>query len=228
LTPNDAMPPCPPELRTHISEGDWSYRLSSVNRIVKRSSMPMFERVWFGLALLVTFVAPILIYHFIFNVSAANENTTLAAKVVELHAIGFGIFVGICILFWTPPAMWKGQAAIRVRKVMDAFEREDIARQPNPANRPHWKVHLPGIFGTQARIRISLPPPEPITSFDPHAELPPYIAAYPEPPYAEDAKDNISFQALGYRDVKQPVGFDDEKTATPRRFVQIDLDGGRV
>lgn len=230
LTPNDATPPCPPELRAHISEGDWLYRLSVVNRIVKRSSMPLFERAWFGIALLVTFAAPIVIYHFIFNVFAANQNITLAAKVVELHAIGFVIFIGICFLFWTPLAIWKGMAAIRVRKVMQAFEREDAARQPNVVNRPRWQVHLPGVFGSQARLSISLPPAQPITSFDPHAELPPYIAAYPQPPYEEalDAKDAMAMWSVGYRDIKYPVQFDDEKTATPKDFVHIDLQGSRM
>ncbi|KZO95633.1 hypothetical protein CALVIDRAFT_528063 [Calocera viscosa TUFC12733] len=230
LTRNDAMPPCPPELRSHVSEGDWSYRLSAVNRIVKRSSMPLFERIWFGVALLVTFVAPILIYHFIFNAFAANQNITIAAKVAELHAIGFGIFVGICFLFWTPLAIWKGIASMRVRKLMNGFEREDAARQPNAADRPHWKVHLPGVFGTQTRVTISLPPPRLITSFDPLADLPPYIAAYPGPPYVEaiDVKGAVEVHAWGYGDVKDPLPFDDDRTANPRDFDQVDLDAARV
>jgi len=230
LTRNEAMPPCPPELRPHISEGDWSYRLSAVNRIVRRSSMPMFERAWFGLALLVTFVAPIIIYHFIVNRVASNQDIGVATKVVELYAIGFGIFFGISFLFWTPLAIWTALANMRVHNVINSFEREDAARQPNPQLHPHWKVHLPGVFGTQARVSIILPPQPPLTSFDPQAELPPYIAAYPEPPYSEafDLKDIAGPRTLGYMDVKPPLPFDDEKTATRKDFVRIDLDGARV
>ncbi|KZT56609.1 hypothetical protein CALCODRAFT_313349 [Calocera cornea HHB12733] len=177
----------------------------------------------------VTFVAPILIYHFIFNVFAANQNITLAAKVVELHAIGFAIFVGICLLFWSPLVIWKAIAAMRVRKMMHGFEREDAARQPNVANRPHWNVYLPGVFGTQTRITITLPAPQPITSFDPQAELPPYIAAYPEPPYTGplDGKDVIAVQPWGYGDTKHPIEFDDDRTAIPKGLVHVDLEAAR-
>ncbi|EJU04476.1 hypothetical protein DACRYDRAFT_21007 [Dacryopinax primogenitus] len=229
LTQHDSIPPCPPELRPHMSEGDWSYRLSTVNRLVKRYSKPRFEKAWFGLGLLATFIAPIIIYHYLFSVVTVNENSTLTTKVVELHLIGFGIFVAVCFLFWTPLAIWKGVGALKVRKVIEGFQREDAARQSSQAARFHWKVHLPGIFGTQASVSITLPTAQPFTSFDPNGQLPPYIAAYPAPAYmdAEDRKDNVVLYHGASLDIKDPLQFDGEQTSVPRHFDEIDL-GHRV
>jgi len=232
LTPDQATPPCPPELRAHISEGDWSYRLSAVGRVVKRSSAQLFERIWFGLALAATFVAPIIIYQFVLKEFENKWTLNLDGKLAELHAIGFGVFLGIAFLFWTPLAIWKGIASIRVRKLMNGFEREDTAKKPNAAERPKWTVHLPGVFGARAWISITLPPAGPLSSFDLRAELPPYIASYAPPPTAYpnslDMKTDLAMQPIGYADIKNPAMFEDEKTARPTDFVHVDFNDSKV
>jgi len=101
------LPPLPLELQPYLSEGDWSYRLSRINQILKRSSAPLFERLWFGLALVATLVIPIVLYNVLFGIFVKRLGSTTAG-IVELRAIGAGIFVGTAFVFWAPLAIWKG------------------------------------------------------------------------------------------------------------------------
>jgi len=211
-------PPLPVELQPYLSEGDWSYRLSQTNQILKRSSAPIFERIWFGLALVATLVVPIVLYDVLFNTFARRlpENS---AGIVELRAIGAGIFVGTIFVFWAPLAIWKGVTAIRIRKLTNSFAKEDAARG-NPSIR--WQVYAPGVFGMRGRVTISTPPPTSPSVFDPNAGLPEYIA--PPQGYFEalDVKEDVVLPSIGYGDAKILPDFD-QKTATQKDFEPVDF-----
>jgi len=168
------MPPLPYELSGLIAHETWEQRTQVIKGMCARFSRPLFERVWFIVAMISTLVLPFPLYRLIFNAvfDPKRPNETF----FEARAAGFGIFIGVLVVFWAPLAFWKWMGASRMRAQLRQWETYDRA---NASGRfvPEWKVEMPGIFSIVGRVTITTPPSVTPTTFHQGAYLPPYINA---------------------------------------------------
>jgi len=188
LRKDNPPPGLPYELQGTMSQDTWASRVDAVWRSCERYSYPIIERFWFAVALITMFAVPIVVSNVIWRNLYFSD--TPHHDWYNIRWIGFGIFVGTVILFWTPLLLWKWFGKRQIQKLLQEWENLDRVARPNTFV-PHWQVSTPGIFTSQATLRITTPPAPVMTSFHPNAPLPPYIAPafypqgapYPQQPY---------------------------------------------
>lgn len=175
------MPPLPYELSGLVEHDVWDQRTRTIKGLCARFSKPLPERIWFIIAMICTLVLPFPLYRLIFN--AVFDRNRPNDTFFEARAAGFGVFVGVLVLFWGPLALWKWLGASRMRGQLRQWEAYDRSNA-NGRFVPEWKVEMPGIFSINGRVMISTPPSAAPTNFSPGAYLPPYINAPAYMPYA--------------------------------------------
>jgi len=168
------MPPLPYELSGLIAHETWDQRTRTIKGMCARFSKPLFERVIFIVAMILTLALPFPLYNLVFNAvfDPRRPNDTF----FQARAAGFGVFVAVVLFCWAPLAVWKWIGAARMRAQLRQWETNDRA---NASGRfvPEWKVEMPGIFSINGRVTITTPPSVAPTSFSAGAYLPPYINA---------------------------------------------------
>jgi len=192
-------PPLPYELQGHVSTETWEFRMRQVRRLCAQFSKPLFERVWFFGAAVLTFVLPLVLYRLIFNAitplavrqnlenannfnNAFNQTSAIAAEraiepfFFKARAIVLGVFVGVVLLSWGPLLAWKRVGAMRANAMTRRWKEEDSSRGAEFV--PAWQVKPPGIFTTTGRVLVTFPQiysNAQQSHFHPNAQLPPYL-----------------------------------------------------
>jgi len=174
LTESNPAPPLPYELQGHMTNDTWSHRVDAITQCCYKYSRPTLERIWFGLAILVMFIVPMVVNQVVFR--HYYESLGPQQQLYETRWIIFGIFFGTAVVFWFPLIAWKAFGSRQVNKLLQEWQKLDRIAQPNTFL-PNWKVHTPGIFRSQGTLKITTPPLPAMTSFHPNAPLPPYINA---------------------------------------------------
>jgi len=181
VSKTQGMPPLPYELSGLVTHETWGQRTQAIKSMCARFSKPLPERIWFMTAMMSTLILPFLFYRIVFDAvfdPKRPDETFFAARTA-----GFGVFIGVLLLFWAPLAFWKWLGASRMRSQLRQWEAYDRANA-NGRFVPEWKVEMPGIFSLSGRVTITTPPKVPPTNFHPGVYLPPYVNA---PAYTRNA-----------------------------------------
>jgi len=194
-------PPLPYELQGHVSSETWEFRMRQVRRLCDQFSKPIFERIWFCLAAVLTFVTPLVLYPVIFNAitplnlrqnldnsdtgfnnsfNQFNQTNIIAAEraiqpfFFKARAIVLGVFIGIILIAWGPLVAWKRVGVMRANAMTRRWKEEDSSRGADFV--PAWKVTPAGVFTTVGRVYVTFPQIYSQQSlFHPNAQLPPYL-----------------------------------------------------
>ncbi|CAE6466936.1 unnamed protein product [Rhizoctonia solani] len=174
------MPPLPYELSGLVAHDVWDHRTQTIKELCARFSKPMYERIWFFIAMIATLALPLPLYRLVFN--AVFDEKRVNQTFYPARAAGFAIFMGVILVFWAPLAFWKWFGIARMRKHIRQWDTQDRSNA-NGRFVPEWKVEMPGIFSINGRVTISTPPSVAPSQFHTGAHLPPYINAPAYAPY---------------------------------------------
>jgi len=222
LSPKQPTPSSVPfELQSYIPPETWATRVPTIARTAGRYSKPLFERIWFALAILSSIVLPIAIYQIFINrigVSRMTENQYFAIRMVSSL-----LFLGLGLLFLAPVAIWKYIGKRHVDLMIRQWAKADRLTLGINAQLPIWRVVTPSVFRDTITLTITPPGESAPTSFHPDAYIPSYIngpsdkgAAYSYPSLGEKSgpmMTNVGNVPLYMGDEKRSYsrGFDDVK-----------------
>jgi hypothetical protein len=172
----------PPEYQPFIvnTYNDWDNRVIALKQHSNAYSRPLFERIWFFVALTSLIVLPTLLHRIVTD--AVFDPTRPFDSLVEARWITFGIYIGVFVLFWGPMMTWKALGARKVNRQIRKWNEQDRAAHPNATFIPTWKLTLPGIFMIYGKLKITLPPVPQVTIYSHNAYIPPYLATTLAPP----------------------------------------------
>lgn len=176
LSSTQHPPLFPIELRDYVSPDKWETRVRAITRIASQYSKPMLERSWMLVAMLLTFIAPIVAYYDYlhhFDDEELDEDRQNAI-IWQARLIALGITVGLWFVMFLPILIWKYMGRVRVNKMIDRWVKDDVRSASSYATIPTWKVTMPGVFRDGIVLSVSFPAPP--SSFELEAYLPPYIA----------------------------------------------------
>jgi len=198
IRPEPDSPQLPYELSQHLSRETWDFRMRQIRALCLHYSKPMFERAWFIVSTIVTFVVPMVLYPVIFDAvtpksvrdqfnqsfnNGFNPNGTridsqriddeISQYYFKARGITLAIFVGIVLLFWGPLIFWKRLGTFRANAMTRRWLTEDSSRGATFV--PKWVVRTPGVFTITGRVMVTTPPGAQPSLFRQDAHLPPYL-----------------------------------------------------
>lgn len=179
LSPTQPLPLLPIELRSYVSPDNWETRVRAITRLASQFSKPMLESSWMLVALVLTFVIPIVAYYdsihnYTVDLTIDQQEDREDELVWKARLISLGVTVGLWCVMFLPVAIWKRIGRVRVNKMIDRWAKDDVRSASSYEAIPTWKVTMPGMFRDVIVLTVSCPATPSI--YDPEAYLPPYIA----------------------------------------------------
>jgi len=206
------MPPLPYELSGLVAHDVWDHRTQTIKMLCARFSKPMYERIWFIVAMIATLALPLPLYRLVFD--AVFDENRVNQTFYSARAAGFAIFMGVILVLWAPLAFWKWFGTIRMRSQLRQWDAQDRSNA-NGRFVPEWKVEMPGIFSINGRVTVSTPPSGGVapSNFHTGVQLPPYInapayAPYPVYPNQGPMPGTVAYNG-GVADHDEKSGFQD-------------------
>lgn len=175
LSHTQPPPLFPMGLQNYVSPHMWETRVRAVTRMASQYSKPVLERSWMFIAMILTFIAPIVAYYdYIHHFNDERIDEGRQNQIIwQARLIAFGVTVGLWIVMFLPIVIWKYMGRVRVNKMIDRWAKDDIRSASSYAVIPTWKVTMPGMFRDGIILAVSFPAPP--SSFE-LENLPPYIA----------------------------------------------------
>ncbi|KAF8326541.1 uncharacterized protein EI90DRAFT_3069576 [Cantharellus anzutake] len=186
------MPPLPFELNGIVAQETWEYRVRETNKLFLRSSKPIFERIWFGIAFTAMVVLPAALYG---GIRATLDNEDFRYRFDdddrvwkyrwEVRGITIGILVATVLVFWGPLVAWKCYGTKKAKAMARQWNEADAAAPTENNFRPIWSVRAPNLLSSYGSLTVTAPPATVIVSnFDPQMQtsLPSYLIQQPTQP----------------------------------------------
>ncbi|OCH88861.1 hypothetical protein OBBRIDRAFT_836240 [Obba rivulosa] len=186
----------PYELQPYISPEAWQARLRAVTRKGARWIHPRFDLLWLILNFVAGIAVPVAVYYVALHALTKHDNDTLNNDIFEFNEfdnddidhywdarlIAIGTGLGVTLLFWVPMLLWKQSGKNQVNTMLERFEVEDRAVRDASVKLPTYRIRMPGINARALKLDIKLPVVPTMTSFQPGAQLPPYLVNPPAMP----------------------------------------------
>lgn len=174
---SDTQPPplLPIGLQNYVSLHMWETRVRAITRMASQFSKPALERSWMSVAVILTFIAPIVAYYDYlhqFDDEQIDEDRQIQI-VWQARFVAFVVVVGLWIVMFLPITIWKYMGRVRVNNMIDRWAKDDLRSASSYAAIPTWKVVMPGIFKDGIVLAVSFPAPP--SNFE-LENLPPYVA----------------------------------------------------
>jgi len=212
LSPSQPLPLLPYELSTVVSPDVWESRVRAIIRLATRYSKPVFERVWIVIGMLATIIVPFFAYALSLR-ELNQKNGLIEANIWDARGISFATTIAVWLVFFVPVFAWKYFGYLRVRALLQRWNRDDIANNSSGAALPTWRATTPGVFRDGIALSITLPiAPKPVT-FHPDAYLPPYVVPPAGIPPTYDMKQGFPADWESDKKSLSDFNFSDEKTA---------------
>ncbi|KAG1765028.1 hypothetical protein EDD22DRAFT_881758 [Suillus occidentalis] len=166
LSHTQPPPLFPMGLQNYVSPHMWETRVRAITRMASQYSKPVLERSWMLVAVILTFVAPIVAYYdFIGHFDNEQIDEDRQNQIVwQARLIALVVTVGLWVVMFLPIAIWKYMGRVRVNKMIDRWAKDDVRSASSYAAIPTWKVTMPGMFRDGIVLALEL------------EYLPPYIA----------------------------------------------------
>lgn len=175
LSHTQPPPLFPMGLQNYVSPHVWETRVRAITRMASQYSKPVLERSWMFVAVILTFIAPIVAYYdFIGHFDNELIDEDRQNQIVwQARLIALVVTVGLWVVMFLPIAIWKYIGRVRVNKMIDRWAKDDVRSAASYAAIPTWKVTMPGMFRDGIVLAVCFPAPP--SSFE-LENLPPYIA----------------------------------------------------
>jgi len=169
------LPLLPLGLQNYVSPHMWETRVRGITRMASQYSKPALERSWMFVALILTFIAPIVAYYdYIHQFDDEQVDEDRQIQIVwQARLVALLVTVGLWIVMFLPIIIWKYMGRVRVNKMVDRWAKDDLRSASSYAAIPTWNVTMPGMFRDGIVLAVSFPAPP--SSFE-LENLPPYIA----------------------------------------------------
>lgn len=176
LSRTQPPPLFPIELQNYVSPHTWETRVRAITRLASQYSKPMLERSWMLVALILSFIAPIVAYYdYIHHFDDEQIEEDRQNQIVwQARLIALLVIMGLWFVMYLPIAIWKYMGRVRANKMIDRWTKDDVRSASSYATIPTWKVTMPGMFRDGIVLVVSFPAPP--SSFELDSFLPPYIA----------------------------------------------------
>jgi len=185
LSPSQAPPTLPFELRDYVSPNTWEARVSALTRLTSQYSRPSFERAYLIVILVLSFLVPITTYYVTLQ-SLEGTSNDVDRRVWLARFSCFAITIATWIVLSVPMVLWKYLGKVRVTKLVDLWTRTDALSAASYGAAPVWKASAPGLFRDVVGLVVTVPVIKK-SHFDRDSYLPPYIAVGDDalPPYGD-------------------------------------------
>ncbi|EMD37372.1 hypothetical protein CERSUDRAFT_114044 [Gelatoporia subvermispora B] len=198
LVPGDApQETVPYDLQPYISPEAWQARMRAVTNKGARWIHPKFDALFLILNFIVGIAVPVAVYYVALHQLTKNDKQTFdndpffddrfdddndVEHYWDARLIAFGAWLGATLLFWVPMLLWKQSGKSQVNTMLERFEVEDRAVRDTRMALPTYRIRMPGIGAKALKLDIKVPPAPAMSSFQPGAQLPPYLVNPPAMP----------------------------------------------
>ncbi|KAG2036102.1 hypothetical protein BDR03DRAFT_960782 [Suillus americanus] len=135
-------------LQNYVSPHMWETRVRAITRMASQYSKPVLERSWMFVAIILTFIAPIVAYYdYIHRFDGERIDDDRQNQIIwEARLIALAVTVGLWIVMFLPIVIWKYMGRVRVNKMINRWAKDDIRSASSYAAIPTWKVTMPSMF----------------------------------------------------------------------------------